>query len=177
VTDQLDSLLGPPVQIAYIVPDVYRAAAEWVTTYGAGPFFVRPHIEVNDVRYRGRPGVFDHSSAYGQWGSLMVELVQDHGLSDSVGREMYGLDEGGIHHHAHFVDDLDRAVATLVSEGHVVAMSARSTATRFCFVDMLQTLGHFIELYEPSPRLVGFYDMVASAAVNWDGSDPVRVMG
>jgi Glyoxalase/Bleomycin resistance protein/Dioxygenase superfamily len=169
--------IGPPVQLAYLVPDVEQAAQEWAANFGAGPFFLRSHIEVHDVVYRGRPGVFDHSSAYGQWGPVMVELVQDHGLADSIGRDMYGVDESGIHHHAHFVDDLDATVAAFTAQGFTVAMSARSTATEFRFIDTVDALGHFIELYERSSRLVGFYEMVAAAAQDWDGQDPVRHLG
>jgi Glyoxalase/Bleomycin resistance protein/Dioxygenase superfamily len=169
--------IGAPVQIAYLVPDVAQAATQWAANFGAGPFFVRPHIEVHDVVYRGRPGVFDHSSAYGQWGQVMLELVQDHGAADSVGRDMYAPDESGVHHHAHFVDDLDATVAIFVAQGFEVAMSARSSATEFRFIDTVDELGHFIELYEPSPRLVGFYEMVADAARDWDGHDPVRRLG
>ncbi len=96
--------LGAPVQIAYAVPDAAAAAAEWAATYGAGPFFVRPHITVTNVRYRGRPAEFDHTSAYGQWGGIMVELVQDHGAGPSAVRDMYAPEESGLHHLAFFVD-------------------------------------------------------------------------
>jgi hypothetical protein len=169
--------IGPPVQIAYLVPDVEQAAAQWAVNFGAGPFFVRSHIEVHDVVYRGQPGVFDHSSAYGQWGAVMLELVQDHGVDNSVGRDMYAPDESGIHHHAHFVDQLDTAVAAFTDQGFEVAMSARSSATQFRFIDTVDELGHFIELYQRSARLLAFYEMVADAARDWDGLDPVRRLG
>ena len=87
--------LGAPVQIAYAVPDARVAAQEWIERFGAGPFFVRPHIPVVDVVYRGQPSTFDHTSAYGQWGSLMVELVQDHGTAPSVVRERCAPHESG----------------------------------------------------------------------------------
>ena len=42
--------------------------------------------------------MFDHTSAYGQWGDIMVELVQDHGTGPSVVRDLYNVDESGLHH-------------------------------------------------------------------------------
>ena len=69
--------LGPPKQIAYAVPDAFEAAKRWAKDFGAGPFFISEHIPVTDVSYRGSPSSFDHTSAYGQWGDIMVELVQD----------------------------------------------------------------------------------------------------
>ncbi len=170
----LRDVLGPPVQIAYAVPDVDAAAQRCATEFGAGPFFVRRHIAVTDVFYRGVPGVFDHSSAYGQWGAVMVELVQDHGTAPSIVRERYAPHESGLHHLAFIVPDLDAATARLATVGYELAMSARSTSTRFHFVDAVEALGHMIELYERADRLLVFYEFVREASVGWAGDDPVR---
>lgn len=170
-------VLGPPVQIAYAVPDAEAAARHWAEAHGAGPFVLRRHIPVTDVVYRGQPSVFDHTSAYGQWGEVMVELVQDHGTEPSAVRERFAPDQSGLHHLAHLVDDIDEATDALGSAGMPLAMSARAGDTRFHFVDALATMGHFLELYEPSEGLLGFYGYVRKLAKDWDGSDPVRVAG
>lgn len=168
-------LLGPPVQIAYAVPDVNAAAQEWVTECGAGPFFVRPHIELLDVVHRGRPATFDHTSAYGQWGSVMLELVQDHTVGPSVVHDVFAEGRFGLHHLAFFVDDLPLALRRLQARGHDVAMSARTAGgVEFCFVDTLATHGHLLELYPRSERLTAFYAKVSEAALDWDGRDPIR---
>lgn len=157
------------------MPSATSAAAEQWLAYGAGPFFVREHIEVHDVVYRGQSASFDHSSAYGQWGSIMVELVQDHGTGPSPVREMFPLGASGLHHLAFFVDDLDAATQALSAAGFGLTMSAVSAGgVRFHFIDTVDTLGHMIELYEATGRLRGFYRMVAEAAEGWDGSDPFR---
>ena len=166
--------LGAPVQIAYAVPGVHDAALRWAGEFGAGPFFVRSHIPVSDVLYRGRPASFDHSSAYGQWGDIMVELMHDHGEGPSIVRERYSADESGLHHMAFMVDDLDAATERLGSRGFGLAMSARASTTRFHFVDAVDDMGHMIELYQRSDHLLQFYAMVRDAAVGWDGNDPVR---
>jgi catechol 2,3-dioxygenase-like lactoylglutathione lyase family enzyme len=168
------SVLGPPVQVAYVVPDVDVAARQWVADFGAGPFFIRRHIESHDVVYRNEPGVFDHSSAYGQWGTIMVELMQDHGTGPSVVREHFGPAESGLHHLAFIVPDLDDATRQLGTMGFELVMTARSTSTRYYFFDAIGTLGHMIELYERSTRLEAFYAMVRDAADGWTGADPVR---
>ncbi|HTH05099.1 MAG TPA: VOC family protein [Ilumatobacteraceae bacterium] len=173
----IGGLLGAPVQIAYAVPDATTAAAAWAGDLGAGPFFVRPRIELVDVVYRGRPGTFDHTSAYGQWGSLMVELVADHGRGDSPIRDMFAPGESGLHHLAFIVDDLDETMKALVRAGYEIAMSARTTnGTEFHFVDTRPTYGHMVELYERSDRLRDFYGMVARAAEGWTGDEPVRML-
>jgi hypothetical protein len=169
--------LGPPVQIAYAVPDVVEFAGRWSRDLGVGPFFVRPHIELVDVSYRGRPAGFDHTSAYGQWGSIMLELVQDHGDGPSVVRDVYGPGQSGLHHLAFFVTDLEESTNRLVADGFSVAMTARTAGgVAFSFIDALATHAHMFELYERSDRLLEFYEMVAAAAEGWTGADPVRVV-
>jgi Glyoxalase/Bleomycin resistance protein/Dioxygenase superfamily len=169
------AVLGKPVQIAYAVRDVRAAAARWAENDGAGPFFVNEHIPVVKVRYRGGPGSFDHSSAYGQWGDVMVELVQDHTVGRSPVRDVVGDGGEGLHHVAFFVDDLADAQAELSGRGWPEALYAETASgAAFVFHDAVAELGHMVELYVGSRSLRGFYAMVADAAKGWDGSDPVR---
>lgn len=169
--------LGAPVQIAYAVPDAEVAAHRWARDLGAGPFFLRRHIPLASVTHRGAPSTFDHTSAYGQWGNVMVELVQDHGTGPSVVRERYAPHESGLHHLAYFVDDLDATTAALASLGYPLATAAAtSSGLRFHFVDATADLGHYLELYERNEHLGAFYDRVAGASSGWDGSEPVRIV-
>ena len=168
--------LGEIVQIAYVVNDVTTGARRWAERFGAGPFFVRHHIPVHDATHRGRPTHFDHSNACGQWGRIMVELVQDHGTGPSVVRDLFAPGEEGLHHVACFVDDIDEAIAGYAALGHELAGTGNAYGlTRFCYIDTTAERGHLTELYEPSGRLRDFYAMVAEAADGWDGSDPVRL--
>ena len=166
--------LGPPKQIAYAVPDAFEAAQRWTKDFGAGPFFIAEHIPVTDVIYRGSPSSFDHTSAYGQWGDIMVELVQDHGTGPSVVRDLYDVDESGLHHLAYFVDDINYATRSLNDLGFDLGMTAKAGPTIFNMIDATKALGHFIELYEPNSALMSFYDRVREASLNWDGNDPIR---
>lgn len=169
--------LGRPAQLAYAVPDVVAAAHRWSTDLGAGPFFVREHIPLSRVEYRGAPGEFDHTSAYGQWGPLMVELVQVHNATPNVVNERFGPGDSGLHHVAFIVDDLAATSAALGAHGYATAMSAwTSSGLQFDFVDTVAEFGHMLELYERNEHLVAFYAKVAAAADGWDGSDPVRML-
>lgn len=162
--------LRGPVQIAYAVDDVVAAAEAWVAR-GAGPFFVRHHIEVSNSRVRGEPAPFDHSSAYGQFGDLMVELLcEHHDAADRIGPRT------GVHHMAFFVDDVPTAQAVLAGHGWPEAMYAEAGATAFAMHDAVADLGHLIEIYHDSSGLLAFYAMVRASAENWDGTDPIRVL-
>lgn len=159
--------IGPFVQIAYLVSDVHAAAHHWAATFGAGPFFVLENIEPELVS-AGPP--LTHSSAYGQLGAMMIELVEP--LNGKQG--VFEAPLGQVHHMAAFAPDLDAALSAAAEAGLSVAADARFGDTRFAFVDARQSTGHYLELYHHNPGLDAFYGMVRSAAEDWDGTDPVR---
>ncbi len=167
-------MLGAPVQIAYGVDDVRGAAARWVAR-GVGPFFVSDHIAVRNVRVGGAASTFDHSSAYGQWGSVMVELICQHNHDDGSAEPF--VVPHGIHHVAHIVDDFAAAQRELIAAGRPEALYAETvTGMPFAMHDARLELGHHIEIYEGTDRLRGFYDMVRTASEDWDGTDPIRTL-
>lgn len=164
-------MFGGPVQVAYATDDVHAAARRW-SERGIGPFFVIEHIALTDVEIDGAPATFDHSSAYGQWGSVMVELIQQHdaGPDPVVGAS-------GIHHIASFVDDFETASAELAADGFARRLRASTSGGQtFAFHDARPTMGHLLEIYERTERLAAFYAMVRDASINWAGSDPVRIL-
>ena len=86
-----------PVQMAYFVGDI-RASARWAAqTLAAGPFFVIDRIELEWGEHRGKRCDFLHSSAYGQWGEVMLEFVQQDEEGPSPFRDLYGT---GTRRHA-----------------------------------------------------------------------------
>jgi hypothetical protein len=170
----------PVRQLAYKVNDLEAAAAAHHRRFGSGPFFVLRHVALASSVHRGTARPFDHSSAYGQWGSVMVELVVQHNPDDSALHEMFPWGSGreGLHHAALFVDDLHAAIARFEAEDAPLAqLSVTVGGTAFAFVDTRESLGHMLELYEPTPQLTGFYDFVAAAADGWDGTDLIRELG
>lgn len=165
----------PVRQIAYYVPDVRKAALAHAKLFGSGPYFVADHIPLRRVLHRGREAALDHSSAYGQWGALMIEFVQQHDPGPSVFRDMFGETGEGLHHFALIVDDLAEARARFAAQGLEVALHAEMMdGFVFEMIDATAPYGHMIELYEGVPALTGFYDMVRDASVGFDGRDPIR---
>ncbi|MFO6431559.1 VOC family protein [Erythrobacter sp. W302b] len=167
-------------QLAYKINDLEAAAEAHHRQFGSGPFFVLRHVVLASSQHRGVERPFDHSSAYGQWGDMMVELVVQHNPDPSALHDMFphGSRAEGLHHAALFVDDLAAAIARFESEGAPLAqLSVTAGGTAFAFVDTRASLGHMLELYEPTEQLTGFYDFVAAAAQGWDGRDLLRELG
>ena len=142
---------------------------------GAGPFFVVDNIELEWGEHRGAPCNFVHSSAYGQWGDVMLELVQQDSEGPSPFRDLYKPGESGLHHLACFVDSIDSSIAEFAAKGYPLAARARAAVgTEFAFIDTCSSLGHMLEIYVKDDLLAGFYELVKAASVGWDGRELFR---
>lgn len=163
------------VQIAYRVRDLDAACRDWATRVGAGPFLVRRHLPVV-ARHNDQPAVYDHSAAFGQWGPVMLELIELHECEPASMREVLGHEAPGqVNHFACFVDDLDAASEALVEQGMPLTMALTSSSgMEVRFHDARHAVGGVLELYEGSEHLRAFYAKVAALADGWDGADVVR---
>jgi hypothetical protein len=170
---------GTVMQIAYVVEDDLDAAAiRWVELMRAGPFFVLPHLELIESRYRGEPGGQDVSIALGYSGGVCVELVQQHNDAPSVFRELLGRSGPGFHHWALMTERFDEDRQRHLAAGHAEAFSgAVALGARFAYIDTVQALGGMIELIELTPPVRELFGTIEQAAQNWDGSAPLRSFG
>jgi len=165
------------VQVAYFVEDIRISAEAMSKTFGAGPFYIIDKIELKWGEHRGERCDFVHSSAYGQWGQVMMELVQQDSPGGSPFRDLYPPGKSGLHHVATMVDDLPTAYRHYEAAGMPLATRAMTlTGTEFAFLDATATLGHFIEVYERTDALMNFYAFIRNQAQAWDGAQPLREM-
>ena len=167
----MPALSGGFVQAAYFVEDVYAAAEYWAATWGAGPFLVMEHIPLQNCRYRGESSFVDHSSAYGQYGDLMLELVQQHNPGPSPFRDLYPPGQWGLHHMARFATDLEAELAAYQQAGFATALQAEAGGLAYAFVDTSSTLGHMTELYQDCQQIRDFYALVAATAKTSNGNE------
>lgn len=153
-------------QIAYFVNDVVKAVPVMHQTFGAGPFLVSNEIQLAWAEIRGTAGDFVHTSAYGQWGDVMMELVQQDSEGPSPFRDMYQPGQQGIHHVAVMVDSMEDAYNHYASRGFDIAAKAQTTTgVEFAFVDTVGKLGHMTEIYEKSEQLTAFYEYIRKASM------------
>jgi hypothetical protein len=148
-----------------------------VETVGAGPFFLASHIQLDDFTYRGRPGKCDQSSALGQWGSIQLELYQEHGDMPCGATEMKQAGHVGVQHVTWFAADMAAEGRRLAGLGFDEVMTARLPSMggmRIAWYDTRPLLGCMVEVYEESDLMRRWYRRVARASEGWDGSDRLR---
>jgi len=167
----------PIRQVAYFVPGVISAARDHSHQFGSGPFFVAEHIPLRRALHRGREAALDHSSAYGQWGEVMIEFVQQNNPGPSAFHDIYpeGSGRSGFHHIALIVESLTATRREFAESGLSEALYAEmNDGFPFVMIDAVARYGHMIELYEGIASLTSFYAMVKDAARDFKGSDPIR---
>jgi len=171
------TILGRPiVHISYEVPDIRAAVDMWVSTFGAGPFFLLERQVFDQVTHNDAPAVWDHSAAFGQWGPIGVELQHTFEIEPAetlraqvVGRGM------SPNHVAYLAKDPDGESARLAQLGFPQVLFAQRgpVELRFHYVPLL---GHAIEIHKESDFILDFFAMIARAADSWDGTDPLRTV-
>ncbi len=162
--------------VGYVVTDLTAGAEHFASTFGAGPFFGMEHLEFDHVDYLGEPAVYDHSSAFGRWGPILVELTQVHDAQPEAFRDALVKPGAGVGHVAWLVNSLADEVARLTAAGHTPFHTGRTGPASAVWFDGGESLGHPIEVLQRREELTAFYAMVHSAATGWDGSDPLRIL-
>lgn len=169
--------VGPHLmQAAFIVDDVEAAARAWIAATGIGPFFLVPHIRLEEASYRGAPSAgLDFSVALAQSGGTQIELIQQHCDNPSAYRDTIAKGESGFHHFCIYTDDYDATRQRYVDQGFVPAIEAKFGEMRFCYVDTASAIGCMIEIVEQNEVQTAAFTRIAEAAADWDGvTDPIR---
>lgn len=164
-------------QNAYVVPNLNAALEHWTQKLGVGPFYLYEHMDLGATTYRGVPSELDASLALTMAGNVQVELIEQHSDAPSAYRDLFPKGSAaGFHHVGVWADDFDAAVAHYQALGYAETSAGAPPAigARFAYMDASKDLGMMVELVEHSTLIEDFLDMLAGAAKDWDGSDPIR---
>lgn len=167
----------PVSHLGYAVSDIEAAVQHWSSTLGAGPFFLVPHIEFEVVTHHGEPAVFEHSAAFGQWGSIVIELMQIENTSPpALTRMLMPGPLPVVNHVAYLSDTYEQDSADLAAAGYELMMFAKSGEMEIRWHDTQAALGHTIEIHRDCDFINGAFRRIAEGARDFDGRDPLRPM-
>jgi len=161
-------------QLAYVVRDLESALKYWTEVLKVGPFFKFEHCPLSNQRYRGSPADVDVTLALGNSGALQIELIYQHNNAPSVYKEFLDAGREGVHHFGMMPVDYASACAQYKALGHEAAFVCDIGGAELTYFDTVDTVGHFIELWEHNVIFTDLFDMVENAAKDWDGKDPIR---
>ncbi|MEM7540434.1 MAG: VOC family protein [Pseudomonadota bacterium] len=161
-------------QLAYVVRDMDAALKYWTETLKVGPFFMLEHCPLENQMYRGNPGAADVSLALGNSGDLQIELIFQHNDAGSVYKEFLDAGKAGVHHFGMMPVDYAATCQHYKDLGHEAAFECTVGDAPLVYFDTVDSVGHFIELWDNHAVFKDLFLMIEDAAKDWDGSDPVR---
>jgi Glyoxalase/Bleomycin resistance protein/Dioxygenase superfamily len=167
---------APIHHVGYVVERLRPGVERFAATTGAGPFFAMEHIAFDEVSFEGAPAAYDHSSAFGAWGPIIVELTEVHDAQPPGLRAALAAPGARLGHVAWLADDLDAETARLRAAGLRPFHTGRTGPASAVWLHGGPLLGHPVEVLERRDELERFYAMVRAAAEGWDGADPLRIM-
>jgi len=162
-----------PCQVAYLVPDIRKAAETHAHIFGTGPFYIVEKIPIKYCEYRGKPSTLHQAAAFAQWGDVMIELMENRGTEPSIFTDVLpaGSNKSALHHKAFFVDNTRDVALSMEKDGFPIACYVElENGMEAYLVDTIDALGYMVELYVPSDPLRGFYQMVRDQAGVFDGN-------
>jgi len=166
---------GPIRQMGYVVRDIEAAMAQWAERLRIGPWFYNPRLPLTRYSFRGTEyGGFDMSYALANSGDMQIELIQQRCDTPSLYREHLDRHGEGLQHICVWPEEYDVVFARACADGLVPAQEGAVGAIRFAYFEDAAHGGTSLEMSEMVSQRRPGIERIRAAAVDWDGSDPVR---
>ena len=166
------------MQMAYVVPDIRAAIADWVKRLNVGPWFLLDNFTGVNPVYRGKPSRAAITLAMSFAGHMNIELIQTKDDHPSVYKEHIDKHGHGFHHWGLATADFETDVKRYEAMGMEVAFRAGvPTGGEVAYCDTHGALPGFVELIQTSPGMDRAFGTFYGAALTWDGSNPIRTFG
>lgn len=170
------ALPGVVRQVGYVVADLDQAVSSWLSL-GIGPWFVMRGIAQHAL-YRGEPCEVTLSVAFANTGELQVELIHQEGDTPSIYQEFRAAGRGDFHQLAWWAEDFEAALKSAEAAGWPVVWSGGGgDSVSYAYFEPPAGPAAIVEIMELNAATVALADLVRSASVGWDGSDPIRTLG
>jgi hypothetical protein len=172
----MSKLFGSVRQLGFVVTDIEAAMAWWLRSAQIGPWFYLDNAVVSHVTTRGTvtPDL-KLSAAFANTGDLQIELIEQRCDTPSIYTRP-GDDGGRLHHLSSWPEPTayDQVKARAAEEGFIVDMEAGGKRGAFAYFSKEGEDGPFFEIAAMLPWRKAFFDQVRAAAVDWNGTDPIR---
>ena len=167
------------IQLAYTVPDVSEAIANWTNVMKAGPWYLAENFSGDDPIYRGAPCGALINAALGFIGSMQIELIElaneEPGIqSDAIRSHGYGF-----HHFGQACTDIEAERARYEALGYSNVFQARMpSGDMVYFMEPLdQAPNGLVELIGAGPVIDAAFTKMWASSIGWTGERPVRPFG
>ena len=174
----MSRIFGAVTQNGYVVRDIHAAMDHWVKVMGVGPWFYVDRVQTDYFRHRGEASPLEMSVALANSGDLQIELIQQRNDAPSMYKEFLDAGHEGLQHMAYWTRDYQGLYDKALSLGYKVGQEGQigGEQGRFCYFDAEGHPGTVIEISDISGNKGRFFEHIRKAALDWDGSDPIRIV-
>lgn len=173
----MSRIFGSVCQNGYVVRDIRAAMDHWVNVMGVGPWFYVERGRPKEFRHRGQDSAIEVSIALANSGDLQIELIQQLNDAPSMYKEFLDSGREGLHHMSYWTTDYDGLYQRAISLGCKVGDEGAGPRGRFAYFDTEFHPGTVIEISDVSVGKAEHFARIRQAAADWDGSEPIRLMG
>ena len=163
---------GRWIQTAFITDDMEASMSEFTRTLGAGPWFLRERGVFPNQVFRGTPSTTALSIALGYAGDMQIELIEPDLSIPSIYTEFLNAGGTGVHHVCYWCN-LDTARSHFGAAGSAEVQGGIARGLEFLYMEGFAGFP-YIEFIDPDAERVARFKKIADAAVDWDGSEPIR---
>ena len=175
----MSRIFGAVRQNGYVVRDIHAAMKHWIEVMGVGPWYYMDRVKTDWFRHRGENSAVEMSIALANSGDLQIELIQQRNDAPSMYLDFLREHGEGLQHMSYWSMDYqalyDRAIAAGFKVGHEGQIGGPKG--RFAYFETPGHAGTVIEISDVSGGKGRFFEKVRAVAADWDGADPVRVVG
>jgi hypothetical protein len=171
----MSRLFGEFRQVGIVVRDIEAAMKHWVEVCGVGPWFYTDKLAVTEFSYRGTRYDDVHISiALANSGDVQLELIQQRCTTPTMYRDFLAAGHEGMQHWSSWPVDYDDILKRALSTGYTVGQQGDSARGRFVYLWNEGHPGTVIEMAHMTEARRRIFDAIRTAAVGWDGRDPIR---
>ncbi|MCP3476759.1 VOC family protein [Bradyrhizobium sp. CCGUVB1N3] len=171
----MSRIFGAIRQNGYVVRDIRAAMDHWISA-GVGPWFYIERVKTDYFRHRGEDSDMTMSAAIANSGDVQIELIQQTNDAPSMYKEFLDSGREGLQHVAYWPADYQALYDRALSLGYRVGHEGRigGEQGRFCYFDPPSPAATIIEISDTNGPKGRFFERIRKAAMDWDGSDPIR---
>jgi Glyoxalase/Bleomycin resistance protein/Dioxygenase superfamily len=171
----MSRLFGPMRQVGIVVRDIEAAMRHWIEVCGVGPWFYTDKLAMSAFTYGGERYDDIHVSiALANSGDIQLELIQQRCDTPSMYQDFLAAGREGMQHWSSWPEDYEAIYRRALANGYTVGQEGQSPRGPFAYFKNEGHPGTVIEMAEMTPARRSIFDQVRLAAVDWDGSDPIR---